>query len=478
MNLGLLADETVHTNLQAHCGDVRKRIVDVLLFLKEADKRRYFADMGYDSLFAYSLVELKMSENEAGPRIAVARLANRFPQVLDHLATGDVHLTGLVRLSPHLKPDNCNDLLARARGKTVKDIEALIAELAPQPDVPDAIRAVPTRPDAAAPEAASPAPAPSPTRAPAPSPAPDPSDQRRANPASEASPSAIPPRTVDSAATKSRRRTKKSARELAAQIRPLSATRHKVQLTVSTELRAKIERARDLMSHRVPNGDLEVIIGEAVDLLLKDLEARRLGKSKRTWWKNRPLAKAATGASSANRVNGASGPTSANDASGPTSANDASGTTSANARAADRANGASAVDGVNGAASANGAGSAKVPANDMTATRRSRGVPRSVRREVFERDGEQCSFVSKSGVRCQSRRLLEVDHIHPHALGGDANVRNVRVLCRTHNRRMAEHVFGADFIERRIREAREQRARGKGRRRRRRRRARRRRSRA
>jgi len=77
-----------------------------------------------------------------------------------------------------------------------------------------------------------------------------------------------------------------------------------------------------------------------------------------------------------------------------------------------------------------------------------------VRREVFARDGEQCSFVSEAGVRCDARSFLEIDHVHPKALGGENSATNTRLLCATHNRLAAEQVFGRDYIHRKIRESR------------------------
>ena len=64
-----------------------------------------------------------------------------------------------------------------------------------------------------------------------------------------------------------------------ARIEPLSAARYKVQLTASTELREKLERARDLMRHRNPSGDLAVVVERALDVLLEKLEKETQGKT-------------------------------------------------------------------------------------------------------------------------------------------------------------------------------------------------------
>ena len=64
-----------------------------------------------------------------------------------------------------------------------------------------------------------------------------------------------------------------------------------------------------------------------------------------------------------------------------------------------------------------------------------RAIPAAVRREVWERDQGCCSYVDRgSGRRCGSRRLLQVDHVLPYALGGRAEPGNLRLLCAAHHR--------------------------------------------
>ena len=81
-------------------------------------------------------------------------------------------------------------------------------------------------------------------------------------------------------------------------------------------------------------------------------------------------------------------------------------------------------------------------------------IARATRREVFERDGEQCTFIVESGARCPARALLELDHIESRALGGSDEASNLRVRCRAHNRLHAEQVFGRGHVQRRIEERR------------------------
>lgn len=71
-----------------------------------------------------------------------------------------------------------------------------------------------------------------------------------------------------------------------------------------------------------------------------------------------------------------------------------------------------------------------------------------VRRQVWTRDGGCCTFVAVDGTRCGSRARLELDHVHPRALGGPDTVDNLRLRCRAHNLLYAEQVFGVEHMAR------------------------------
>lgn len=64
------------------------------------------------------------------------------------------------------------------------------------------------------------------------------------------------------------------------------------------------------------------------------------------------------------------------------------------------------------------------------------------RRIVWSRDGARCSYIGTTGVRCLSRRFLEIDHVKPKSLGGDDTVANLRLLCRAHNDSERRRILG------------------------------------
>ena len=76
----------------------------------------------------------------------------------------------------------------------------------------------------------------------------------------------------------------------------------------------------------------------------------------------------------------------------------------------------------------------------------SRHIPNRVKREVWKRDGGQCTFVGESGHRCESRTLVEYDHVEAIARGAMATVNGIRLRCRAHNQFTAEQTFGREFM--------------------------------
>ena len=86
------------------------------------------------------------------------------------------------------------------------------------------------------------------------------------------------------------------------------------------------------------------------------------------------------------------------------------------------------------------------PQKPQLSNKRSRFIPLKTRREVRERDGCQCTFVSTEGKRCQEQVGLEIDHIDPFSQGGSHHPSNLRLLCKAHNQLCAEECFGREFM--------------------------------
>jgi 5-methylcytosine-specific restriction endonuclease McrA len=70
-------------------------------------------------------------------------------------------------------------------------------------------------------------------------------------------------------------------------------------------------------------------------------------------------------------------------------------------------------------------------------------IPNAVQRGVAARDGLRCTYLSEGGCRCSARAFLQIHHEHPWARGGASTPENLRLLCASHNRLLAERDFGA-----------------------------------
>ena len=76
-----------------------------------------------------------------------------------------------------------------------------------------------------------------------------------------------------------------------------------------------------------------------------------------------------------------------------------------------------------------------------------RAIPARVRREVFERDQSQCTFIDATGGRCGCRWQVEFHHIVPYARGGTHDADNITLRCRAHNQYEAELAYGVQFMD-------------------------------
>src|SRR5690349_6605607 len=93
----------------------------------------------YDAAESLKRDELRFSEDAAARRSSAAKLARRFPAILPAVAAGELHLTGLLMLGPHLTDENQLTLLSLAKFRTKKEISKLIRRVAPLPMVPDRV---------------------------------------------------------------------------------------------------------------------------------------------------------------------------------------------------------------------------------------------------------------------------------------------------------------------------------------------------
>jgi hypothetical protein len=237
-----LSDKDLLARLDLLAGQERDASVELIAHLAVLDARpSLFAAKGYSSLFAYCTEVLRLSEDATCDRIKAARVCRDFPEVLDQLASGDLSLTAVRLLARHLTPENHEAVLTRATRRSKREVEVLVAELAPLPDAPSLVRRLS---------------APAAVEAPAPRPA-------------AIDPSVPPPSTVLSTPV-----LPPAPRPV---IRPTAPQRYRVQFTVGQETHDKLRRLQDLLRREIPSGDPAVIVDRALTMLLAKVETAKCG---------------------------------------------------------------------------------------------------------------------------------------------------------------------------------------------------------
>ncbi len=331
--LSSLTNQVLVRKLEVLIREGYKLDAEMLRFIGEVDRRRLYREHACSSMFSFCTERLGMSEDAAYKRIRVARAARALPIMLQYLESGRIHISGLSVLAAHLTAENAKVLLARAAGKSKRQIEVIVRELAPKPDVAASIRKVSVvRPAALTPfTQVAPAPVDGPV----------------------ATPVLPSPRK-------------------AARITPLAPTRYHVKFTASEKLKNNLDRAKELAGF---GAKVEDLFEQAMELLVEKLDKDRLGV--------------------------------------------------AGHRARKKHN------------------------HETRAPTRSRYIAKAVKREVFDRDNGRCTYVDNNDHRCTERHSLQLDHVVPHALGGESTANNLRLLCGPHNGLHAEECFGPLFIAQR-----------------------------
>lgn len=247
-DIGQLADEELRERLRRLDSVGRGIEAAFIAHLAEFDERGLYKKLGYGSLFYYCRAEFGHSESRVCKRIQAARIVRRFPAVLERLATGRIHVTAVGILAPHLTEENLIPLLDAAENATKFDLLRLVAALAPRDDMKDIVMRFPERAETPnAPLRLSPPASGTGT------------DVSKATPP-EGRTEAAPVISESVAA-----QTAASPPPRAEQVYPLSAERVRFGFTGSASLREKLERVKDLMWHKNPEGRLEAVVEALVD---------------------------------------------------------------------------------------------------------------------------------------------------------------------------------------------------------------------
>jgi len=215
--------------------------------------------------------------------------------------------------------------------------------------------------------------------------------------------------------------------------RPVGASRTLLQFTANQDFMEKIERLKDLTSHQNPSGSYETLFEQAVDLALERLdplrrEARRKLKEK----KRKELAESREARAKAKFAVGQGNAESKSDTT-PLPASEVEAEQSQTAR----------PDGKLASQSTLASSAGPTAPVKSKAKPRCRHIPHRLRDQIWQRDRGRCQHRDpKTGKICGSKKFLHIDHHFPFALGGEHQVKNLRLRCSAHNRYRSELLFG------------------------------------
>lgn len=219
----------------------RERIETSVLIahLTEIDRRELYLELGYSSLFGYCEGELGHTESEAYLRIQVARVAARFPGILDRLADARMSLTVAATISSVLSEENSETVLERADGMSKRQAKELVVEYRPKPLVQSGVCRKPHRMPVASGDFLF-------DETPAVAGAPDTLSMQV--------------ETVD------RRK---------ATIEPAEADAYNFRFSADQKLKDKIERLAEVLGVADPFGSLDQVVAKAVEVALEQKDPRR-----------------------------------------------------------------------------------------------------------------------------------------------------------------------------------------------------------
>jgi hypothetical protein len=174
----------------------------------------------------------------------VARAVRGFPELLGFIHDGALTPTSARLMAPVLTRENSERLLAAAAYRSKRDVEDLVAQERPRPDVSESVRKVPA-----------------------------PRERHPGVPAPQL------PGTHAPAAAAARSPEPPKARPHV--VAPLSVDRYEVRFTASAATCEKLRLGRDLLRHAIPDGSTAEIVDRALTMLIEETTRKKFAVVRR-----------------------------------------------------------------------------------------------------------------------------------------------------------------------------------------------------
>jgi hypothetical protein len=196
--------------------------------------------------------------------------------------------------------------------------------------------------------------------------------------------------------------------------RQITQTHIQITVSISNELYAKLEKVKNLLSHKNRNMTHAELLNEMADICLDKLNLQR---SVRVMREKSDLTNSQRGASTAPQV-------------------------------------VEKLNGVKGEVNLARLATAKTEIFGQSekfcddgrrrgSKDRRRYISIQTRRMVWQKYDGKCSYVGSAGTQCGSQFQVQVDHKTPLSLGGGDEIDNLRLLCASHNKWAAIEKLGA-----------------------------------
>lgn len=269
-----LGDDALLRELERLVAEERSAISVVVAHIAEADARKLFRGAGYGSMYEFCIHALHLSEQAALKRIRAGRVSRKYPQILEALADGRLHLSAVVLLSHHLTPQNVADLIVAATHRTKAQVEQMLAARFPKADVPERVEAIVPplmlASDLLRPETVDDS---------RPVPSPDPASAVLAQSSEQLSPGRVVtelrPAALQDPSLAVLAPLPGDEKPAYPRATPLASERFALQVTIGRETHEKLRYAQTLMRHGLPSGDLASVIDRALDALVCRLEKQK-----------------------------------------------------------------------------------------------------------------------------------------------------------------------------------------------------------
>ncbi len=217
--------------------DDRANTANMVAYIGEIDRRQLYLEEAYRSMFMMCTKGFGMSESIAGKRIRAGRAACRFPRILEMIRSGELHLSGVHQLSGHLTEENQEEIFERAKHRSMREIEVLIAEISPQPDRETVLRELVMERG-------------------------EDSGVGAEVPEGLSMSGPIPASSVKNLTI------------------PLSPRRYRLHVTIGKSAKDALEELQELLSHQIPDGDPALIVEKALALLVAETKKKKAALAK------------------------------------------------------------------------------------------------------------------------------------------------------------------------------------------------------